>query len=113
MKNEMNEQIFRHGDLLIQKVDSVPKTAKKTDGLTLALGEATGHHHTFGNGDVQVYDNPSAKDDEPVKWFEVKSKSASLEHQEHRKINIDQGIYSLSIEREYNPFDNVIRQVTD
>lgn len=113
MENMNEEQIFRHGDLLIQRVPSIPKTAKATNSRTLALGEATGHHHTFESGDVQVYDNPSVQNDDPVKWFEVKSKKASLGHQEHKKIDLPQGIYSLNIEREYNPFDNVIRQVTD
>lgn len=112
MKTE-TDNVYRHGDLLIVGVDSIPETAKKTDSLTLAIGEATGHNHSFSSGEVQMFENPTPKNDDPVKWFEVKSSEATLGHQEHKDIGIKRGIYALKIEREYNPFDNVVRQVTD
>ena len=109
----MQTDILRQGDVLIQRVDSIPKTAKKTSSLTLALGEVTGHHHSFENGSVQLFDNTSPQGDDPVKWFEVKSKQATLGHQEHGKMTVSEGQYKVTIEREYNPFDNVVRQVMD
>lgn len=37
--------MFRQGDVLIQKVQFIPKTAVKQEKCILALGEATGHAH--------------------------------------------------------------------
>lgn len=105
--------IYRHGDLLIKTVTAIPAGAKSGASKTLAEGEVTGHHHTFTKGSVVVYDAPAKNAENAVKYFEVKSKSASLTHQEHKKLDLPQGTYSLAIEREYNPTDKVIRQVLD
>lgn len=106
------EKFLRHGDLLLTRVDSIPKDAKELPTLTLAEGEATGHHHTFSSGQVQLY-APSQVTEDVAKYIEVKTKEASLTHQEHKEIKVAQGTYKLSIEREYNPTDKVIRQVLD
>jgi len=105
--------IYRHGDLLIQEISTLPKGAKRSASKTLAEGEVTGHHHTFTKGDVVLYTPSTLRDGEPVKYFEVKSSEASLTHQEHKEIKLPEGTYQLNIEREYNPMDKVIRQVMD
>jgi len=104
-------EIYRHGDVLLTKIESIPKEAKKIAGATLALGEVTGHHHSFTSGTVQLYEPKTATDG--VKYVDVATKSASLTHQEHKEIRVPQGQYKMSIEREYNPMDKVIRQVMD
>lgn len=109
----MSDTYYRHGDLLAKPVTAIPKGAVATPSKTLAEGEVTGHHHTFSKGTVEVYDAPTSSGSEIVKYFEVKSKEATLNHQEHGPMNIKQGVYSLGIEREYNPTDKVIRQVLD
>ena len=110
----MADKFYRHGDLIIKKVDVIPKGAVQTSSLTLAEGEVTGHHHTFTGGQVIVLDAPAtSKGSEAVKYFEVKSKEATLTHAEHGPMNIPQGTYELQIEREYNPTDKVVRQVLD
>jgi len=103
---------MRHGDLLLKRVDVIPKDAKLINTLTLAEGEATGHHHTFTAGQVEI-SAPANVTEDVAKYIEVKSKSAELTHQEHAKINVGQGMWKLSIEREYNPTDKVVRQVLD
>jgi hypothetical protein len=105
-------EIIRHGDLLLMKVDSVPKDASVLNTLTLAEGEATGHHHTITSGQALIY-APATVTDDVAKYIEVKSKTAELTHQEHKPVELTQGAYKLSIEREYNPTDKVIRKVLD
>ena len=105
--------IYRHGDLIANPVSAIPKGAVAEATRTLAEGEATGHHHTFTKGTVQVYTAPAKSGNGVVKYFEVKSKEATLNHQEHGPMTIKQGVYSLGIEREYSPVDKVIRQVLD
>ena len=38
---------LQQGDVLLRRIDELPKEVKKKNGRTLALGEATGHHHTM------------------------------------------------------------------
>lgn len=105
-------EIYRHGDLLLTRVDSIPKNAVPLNSLTLAEGEVTGHHHTFTSGSVQLF-APALVTEDVQKYIEVKTKEASLTHQEHKKIDVPQGQYKMTVEREYSPVDKVIRQVLD
>lgn len=105
--------IWRHGDLLIKTVSSIPAGAKQSASKTLAEGEVTGHHHTFTAGQVVVFDAPAKNAENAVKYFEVKKGEASLTHQEHKELKFPVGTYSLAIEREYNPTDKVVRKVLD
>jgi hypothetical protein len=105
-------EIIRHGDLLLRKIDSIPKTAEVLNTLTLAEGEATGHHHTITSGQALIY-APAQVTDDIQKYVEVKTKTASLTHQEHKPVELSQGVYALSVEREYSPTDKVIRNVLD
>jgi hypothetical protein len=105
--------IYRHGDLLAEEVSAIPADAIETPSQTLAEGEVTGHHHTFVSGDVLVFNAPANSGEGVVKYFQIKSKEATLTHQEHGPMTMPQGTYALSIEREYNPTDKVVRQVLD
>lgn len=105
-------KIYRQGDVLIERVESVPATATKqkpSARITLALGEATGHHH-----DLCVTD--------PADWwkqgeglneekFVVVEKPAEITHQEHSTINVPSGTYRITRQREYSP--EAIRNVAD
>lgn len=97
--------IARHGDILLRKTSRL--VGKKVETKTLALGEVTGHHHTF-EGDVVCY----ADDLNEVKTVEVLSVSP-ITHQEHGKIKFDEGKYQVYRKTEYDPFTQVIRQVRD
>ncbi len=112
--------IFRQGDILITKVNSNnvdhSKYAIIPDSKTVALGEITGHHHTF-NEQSQVLlfkekDKKSATSDDPT-LIQVQSEMAELEHQEHNTILLPQGTYKITREVEYNPFTLEIKRTQD
>jgi len=98
---------MRQGDVLILPVKSIPKSLVKTEKVTLALGEATGHHHTIFAGAVGFAENTSALSD----YFEVTTKTADLTHQDHTTITIPKGKYRKVIQSEYIEQDN--RKVVD
>lgn len=103
-------QIYRQGDVLIRKVDSIPSGLKKIEAeagrVVLAHGEATGHHHSFDNpGCVALLES-----DVGDRYLEVASES-TLEHQEHAAISIPPGAYRVVRQREYSP--EAIRNVAD
>jgi hypothetical protein len=95
---------IRQGDVLIMACREIPKTAKAVapeGGLvTVAYGEATGHHHSFPHrpGVTLFRDNGAGsggamylKVDEP----------AALTHQEHDQLTVQPGTYRVVIQRRY------------
>ena len=106
--SEQSEQIVQ-GDVFLTKV-IIPKTARKQDHFTLALGEATGHHHS-----VVYADQDHAKlymDDNGTLYLRA-SKPITVEHQEHKPINVPAGDYLVGIVNEYDPFTEETRRVED
>lgn len=98
-------QYIQQGDVIIKKVSEVK--GKKLKHLTLALGEATGHHHTIVEGDAELYE------DNGKLFLRVNSETAVLGHQEHKAVEIPQGEYEIGIVREYDHFLEESRKVVD
>lgn len=105
-------QQVRQGDVLLERVASIPKGAKRkpTDQgrVILAYGEVTGHAHA-----VQT-------DAEVVEAFlvELNGKTylsalggGAVVHEEHGTIPLEPGIYRVVRQREYSP--EAIRNVAD
>lgn len=102
--------IYRHGDVLIQEVKTVPegaKTTKKGKEVTIALGEATGHHHTlYGNLPIELLEYKESR------YLKIQEE-VSLKHQEHYCLTICPGTYEIVVEREHDYFTNEIKKVVD
>jgi len=96
------------GDVLLTLVDGKPEGAKLSkEKRTLALGEATGHHHSFDR-DVEVYEI----DGDPRKWVCLEEPSM-LKHQEHGEVTFDPGWYVYDPQVEVDPFTGLSRRVLD
>lgn len=96
---------YQQGDVIVKEVQDV--RGVKLDNLTLAQGSKTGHHHTITKGDAELYN------DNGTLYLHVKSKEASLTHQEHKPIEIKKGKYQIVIVREYDHFAEEARNVAD
>ena len=99
-------RFFRHGDLLIRKVPSIPKTAIPTSTNIIAEGEKIGHNHEL-KGSQQVFETL----DEQL-YFEAKQ-DVILKHPEHNTLDIPKGCYVVEPQRRYNPFEDVQEEVVD
>lgn len=88
-------QPIRQGDIILQSVK--PTFGKKLSHLTLAEGEVTGHSHRITNGNAELYEK------EGTLYLRVLSETATLTHEEHKAIEIPQGIWMVRIQREYEP----------
>lgn len=104
LKNNNNSQanqagvLYRHGDVLIRRIVSLPKGAQRRNGATLAQGEVTGHSHRIQQAHaVQLWVQGSEL------FLEVKDAIATLVHEEHRAIELPNGIYRVWRQREYRP----------
>lgn len=95
-----NNSFFRHGDLLIRRIDKIPKQCQRIDSSILAMGEKTGHHHKL-EGLFQIYENPSK-----IKFLET-FETVNLTHQEHVSIFIPKGTYVVVNERQFDPFADI------
>lgn len=96
---------YQQGDVLIKKVREIK--GKILDHLTLAIGEATGHHHTITEGDAELYDQ------EGTLFLRVMSEEAKLTHQEHNVVILPRGDYQIGIVQEYDHFAEEARRVAD
>ncbi len=107
-KSQVNQGsiLYRHGDVLIRGIATLPVGAQKRVGTTLAHGEITGHSHRIQQSNaVQLWVHGSDL------FLEVKEPSATLIHEEHRAIELPQGLYRVWRQREYRPDTYV--EVTD
>lgn len=95
---------YRHGDLLIVKVGSLPKDAALVETKVLADGEATGHAHRLEkDGVLYIKDG---------QLFLEAVVDVAVVHEEHARITLSPGIYEVRRQREYQP-GALPRQVAD
>lgn len=89
---------YRHGDVLLERIDTLPGDKRKLQHTILAHGEVTGHCHRIQGNDVaSLYESSGEL------FLEVKAPSADLVHEEHNTISLTQGFYRVWRQREYSP----------
>ena len=102
--------LYQQGDVLIRKINGVPNDAKEVKPengrFILARGEATGHHHSVPTEGASLFECP----DGLVLHCDVE---VQIDHQEHNPITIPIGDYQILPVREYNHFQEEIREVVD
>lgn len=99
-KSQANQAsvLYRHGDVLIRRITSLPLGVQRRVGATLAQGEVTGHSHRIQQAHaVQLWVQGSNL------FLEVKEPIATLVHEEHRAIELPSGLYRVWRQREYRP----------
>ena len=90
--------LYRHGDVLISRVSTLPRNPQKLEGVTLALGEFSGHSHRIEeSGTARMWTAGGQK------FLEVTLERATLVHEEHRAIALPHGVYRFWMQREYTP----------
>ena len=99
--------MIRQGDVLLKKIDKPLIGLSKRKDKTVALGEATGHHHTF-TGHAEVFGERSGQ-----QCVVVEGDDCVLTHQEHKTIEIPKGIYEVMIQREFDLVEQLNKQVND
>ncbi len=132
MSDKKIYRILRHGDVILYKLSAQQLAEKMQQGVlsrlfgnknelpqpppmkgnprkhVLAYGETTGHSHVL-EGDFDVLAEDAGKNELS---FRVNS-SAVLTHEEHDRIVLDEGIYLKVTQVEYDPFNDLIRQIRD
>lgn len=112
MKKKTNKtatMTYRQGDVLLIPVKEIPTKGlvAKHANATLALGEATGHHHTTDQKVTAYY---SSDTEVLASYFETET-PVNLVHQEHNPVNVPPGKYRAVIQSEYTPEE--LKRVAD
>ena len=94
-----------------------------TDNVVIALGEETGHSHTFYSNDnphaainTYGYNNLIGGLGKVPMYVEIKTKPekfATLKHEEHNKLELPSGLYETRIVREFDHLAGRTRNVVD
>ena len=84
--------MYRQGDILIIKVDTLPKGLKLKKDLIILYGEATGHAHRLEKGKIYF------KGEE---IYLVLGSNSRIVHDEHNPIELEKGIYAIRRQKEY------------
>jgi hypothetical protein len=106
--------MYRQGDVLLVPVELSVRSREldyvyrdKGEGIILAAGEATGHHHRIRTPGAREYRGPTAVGTPASlrgkRFLTVGKKGAELTHEEHDTIQIPQGTYEIVQQREYAP----------
>ncbi|UCE14628.1 MAG: hypothetical protein JSV04_05460, partial [Candidatus Heimdallarchaeota archaeon] len=101
--------IVRQGDLLLRKVEFLPKRAKIIEGDIVLEGEATGHAHRIVNGEIFRFWSRETGNQLFIKAHE----GATLVHEEHSPIDLKSGVYEVRRQREYDPDTKSVRWIMD
>ena len=89
--------LYRHGDVLVQSVETLPAAAQPRPGNALAYGEVTGHSHRIR--EVQQAQLYAAQGE----LYLALSAPSTLIHEEHATIPLPAGFYRVWMQREYTP----------
>lgn len=112
----MARKNWRHGDVMLIEVDKATREKIAASAgewkreLTIALGEATGHHHTL----YPATETSKARliEFDGRRFIQVDAEYF-LRHQEHDEHRILPGCYEITMEVEYDPFEKAMRKVVD
>lgn len=99
--------MYRHGDLLIVRRESLPEGLSVRANGVLAEGEATGHAHRASGGATVL------EDAEGLVYLRVTEAGAAITHEEHRAFMLPAGDYEVVRQREFDPFEWAARLVAD
>ena len=92
----MTTKLFRHGDICGVKISKLPKGLKETKTTVLETG-SHGHNHSINQGKVYF-----KKDGEHIFGYLV-AKDTFLNHEEHGKLELTNGVYELRKQTEHTP----------
>jgi hypothetical protein len=99
--------MWRHGDVLIEAVKTIPGGRLRRPELVLAEGEATGYCHRIDRaGATELLDRGATL------YVRVLAETATVMHQDRRPITLPRGLYQVwrQPERSSFPFALCARQ---
>jgi hypothetical protein len=105
----MNKNQRQQGDVLYQKVESIPegaKEVKRQNGIIVVMHGEGGHTHAISDVDAMFYEKDG-------KFYLKNEKPVTLTHEEHNHQVIEPGIWEIGQVREKDWLSGMVRPVID
>lgn len=96
------KEMYRQGDLLFIKVDNLPNGLLLKNDKHILNSSVTGHNHSILKGKVYINENPTWN--EQGNFYLELLEDDELVHQEHKTIELPEGIYEVRRQREVNGY---------
>lgn len=84
----------------------IPADAKRKQNNVIAEGEMTGHYHAASGGGIALLERGE-------ELFLDAPNGGEITHQEHNTVTVPPGQYERHIVKEYDPFEEQIRNIRD
>ncbi len=108
------KELYRQGDVLVEAIETIPEGTKPAKTKIVAYGETHGRGHVItGDADVLETNDGLFIDVHGVAAIEHLRTESLTWTEEHHPIPLKQGKYKIKIQREYDPYEKIIRQVRD
>jgi hypothetical protein len=100
---------IQHGDVLIESIKELPKgvKVKSQERCVVAEGETTGHHHIIEAKGATLYELKGGD-----LYLELAA-PATITHEEHKPLEIPEGIYHIGRVQEHDYLEDMARRVID
>lgn len=115
----MKQIIGQQGEVLIIKIDELPKnietkSAERVDKGWIVSHSENGHHHLLTGGEVMERTD-NVPQGMQIFYGILKEPASFIQDagNAHGGYDLDAGIYQFRISREYNPFLEQARRVAD
>lgn len=113
LTNNKNGKVvpIMHGENWLQPVAKLPKGETTKHKIYIAGHSETGHHHVLeSKTDMEVLEKGNER-------FVLINDVAKLFHKKsfdtHETIEVQPGVYKITHKTEYDPFQQIVRQVWD
>lgn len=111
-ENKMNQPII-HGENVLIPVSKVPDGEKSTHISYIVGHSETGHHHVLEAEKQSPFDIIINSDEMYISSKQVSNLVHRKTHDIHKTVVVNPGFYRVVRKSEYDPFQQVIRQVWD
>lgn len=96
---------YQHGDVTLKPVSAIPEKSETVKHNVLMEGELTGHRHTVV-GECNLFQK------ETTLYLQANGE-VTIKHQEHKPLTVPEGTYVVGQVREFDFFEDEIRNVRD
>jgi hypothetical protein len=98
--------VYQQGDVVLIKIEKAPK-GKLKPSKVIQEGEHTGHAHRITDGDANIFTLGDKM------YVKAQRGGATITHEEHLPVTIEEGDYEVRIVRQKDPFTKLVSRVVD